>query len=286
MDRKLKIKIFLRSFFIQSGWNFEKCQNVGFCFVLMPYFKKIWPDADNFKKAVFRHFGIFNTQPYMAGFVIGNVCKMEEAIAAAKSLEEEECLIKKTIGVKAALASSFAAIGDRIFWGRLVPINTMLCVAIWLYSGFYGWFLIGGELNPSMNILFSGPLLGIFIVTVFSLYIRWKGFYHGYLCGGSCSCGLDLMRWPKIISRLSFIGFLLAWLIFISVLFVTFVHYYGNFGFAGLIFKLVLIASAIGIFLVFRKLGKSIFFVLSATLLLSFIIAMFSKIMGMELSLL
>ena len=90
----------------------------------------------------------------------------------------------------------------------------------------------------------------------------------------------------KYVYLFSFGGFLLAWLIFISALFVTFIYYYGNFGFAGLIFKLILIASAIGIFLILRKLGKSMFFVLSAMLLLSFIIAIVSKIMGMELALL
>ena len=70
MDRKLKIKIFLRSLFIQSGWNFERFQNIGLCFALMPLFKKIWPDSLKFKTALVRHFGIFNTHPYLAGFII------------------------------------------------------------------------------------------------------------------------------------------------------------------------------------------------------------------------
>ncbi|MCG2726581.1 MAG: PTS system mannose/fructose/sorbose family transporter subunit IID [Elusimicrobia bacterium] len=283
MNRKLKIKIFLRLFFIQSGWNFERFQNIGFCFALIPHFKKIWPDSLQFKNTLLRHFGIFNTHPYMAGFIIGNICRIEEKISSAKNSEEEKKLIKSALNIKSALASSFASIGDRMFWGRITPINTGLCLAVWTLSGFFGWFLSDAKQNVSVYILFAGPVLGIVIAAYASLHIRWKGLQYGYLSGDSALCGLDLLPWPKIISKLSLIGLVLSIFIFIFVLISASGYYHRNFGIEGLILKAVLAAAAIGIFLIFRKLKKSIFLVLATLLVFSFVIVIVSRIEGIAL---
>ncbi len=283
MDRKFRIKIFLRSLFIQCGWNFERSQNIGFCFALMPYFKKIWPDSLKFKNALLRHFGIFNTQPYMAGFIIGNICSIEEQISASQNAQEEEKLIKSATDIKLALASSFASIGDRIFWGRVTPITTLLCLAVWFVAGFYGWFLGDARFNVSIYVLLAGPLLGIAIVTCASLYIRWKGLEYGYSCGGSNLCGLDMLPWPKIISRLSLAGLTLSILIFIFTVAFASNYYYKSFGIEGLIFKAVLVMVAIGIFLIFRRLKKSIFLTLAAVLVFSTVVVIIAQIEGIAL---
>ena len=283
MDRKLRIKIFLKSLFMQSGWNFERSQNIGFCFALMPQLKKIWPDWARFKKALLRHFGLFNTQPYMAGFIIGNICSIEEKISSAKNVEEEEKLIKSSTDIKLALASGFASIGDRIFWGRITPITSILCLTVWAIAGFYGWFLCDADLTVATHILLAGPLLGIIIVTSVSLYIRWKGIEYGYLCCGSKLCGLDMLPWTKIISRLSLTGFVLSISIFLFTLFSASYYYYKNFGIEGLLFKAVLVAAAIGIFLIFRRLKKSIFLVLATLLVFSIVVVIIARIEGIAL---
>ncbi|MEW6042584.1 MAG: PTS system mannose/fructose/sorbose family transporter subunit IID, partial [Elusimicrobiota bacterium] len=36
--------MFFRSFLLQSVWNFERMQNVGFLFTVLPSLKKIYPD--------------------------------------------------------------------------------------------------------------------------------------------------------------------------------------------------------------------------------------------------
>ncbi|MEA3306352.1 MAG: PTS system mannose/fructose/sorbose family transporter subunit IID, partial [Elusimicrobiota bacterium] len=277
------IKIFLRSLFMQSGWNFERCQNIGFCFALMPHFKKIWTDSKRLKTALLRHFGIFNTQPYMAGFIIGNICSIEEKISSAKSAQEEEKFIKSSINIKSALASSFASIGDRIFWGRLTPLATILCLIAWGGGGFYGWFLSDADPEVSMYILFSGPVLGASLIICASLYIRWKGLGYGYDCGGSKLCGLEMFPWTKIISRLSMTGLVLSILIFIFSLISASMYYYKNFGIEGLLFKAILVMAAIGIFLIFRRLKKSIFLVLATLLIFSTVVVMIAQIEGIAL---
>ncbi len=283
MDRKLRIKIFLRSLFLQSGWNFERCQNIGFCFALMPYLKKIETESKRLKAALLRHFTLFNTQPYMAGFIIGNICGMEKKISSVKNTQEEEALINSSKNIKAALASSFAAIGDRIFWGRITPLTTMLCLLVWSVAGFYGWFLSDMEQEVSGYVLFAGPLLGVLLVVSSSLYIRWKGLEYGYECGGSKLCGLNVLPWPKIISRLSWTGLILAVLIFIFALLKASVYYYKNFGIEGLVFKAVLVMAAIGIFLIFRRLKKSVFLILATLLIFSTVVVMIAQVEGIAL---
>ena len=119
------VSMFLRSFFIQAGWNYERFQNLGFAFCLEPALRRIYPDPARFKAALLRHLAIFNTQPYMASFVLGNIARMEQEASASPS---PEAALKNMPGVKQALASSFASIGDRIFWGRLKPMTVQICL--------------------------------------------------------------------------------------------------------------------------------------------------------------
>ena len=130
---------------------------------------------------------MFNTQPYMAGFVIGNVAKMEEALAARENPAASE---KNLLDIKQALASSFASIGDRVFWGRLKPMTTQVCIVVWTLFGFYGWLFPGKESALPAVALFAGPLAGMAAYAAFALYLRWTGLKKGYACGGGTNCGL------------------------------------------------------------------------------------------------
>src|SRR3989338_860771 len=105
------LRMFFRSFFIQAGWNYERFQNLGFAFSMQPALEKIYPDREKLKAALLRHLQLFNTQPYMASFVLGNMAGLEERAAAGP-----EARLKSLPGVKQALASSYASIGDNIFW--------------------------------------------------------------------------------------------------------------------------------------------------------------------------
>lgn len=199
--------MFLRSFFIQAGWNYERFQNLGFAFSLLPALRALYPDRQRFKAALLRHMGIFNTQPYMASFVLGNVARMEERAAAA---EDPAAALKSLEGLKQALASSFASIGDRVFWGRLKPMTTQLCLLVWAACGFYGWLFTANTFEPSLWAIFAGPLAGILLYSAAAVWVRWRGSLNGYSCGGIAGCGLNTVDWPLIIRRLSSAGFAMA----------------------------------------------------------------------------
>ncbi|MDO8805231.1 MAG: PTS system mannose/fructose/sorbose family transporter subunit IID, partial [Elusimicrobiota bacterium] len=60
---------------------------LGFAFCLQPALEKIYQDKDALKAALLRHLQLFNTQPYMASFVLGNVASLEEKAAASPDPE-------------------------------------------------------------------------------------------------------------------------------------------------------------------------------------------------------
>jgi PTS system mannose-specific IID component len=215
MEKRLKLKVFLRSFLIQTGWNFERFQNMGFYFSIYPVLFKIWKtpsglETPSLKQAFLRHISIFNTQPYMSGFVIGNVWKMEEKMSTADGTDRDK-YEKEILNIKQALASSFASIGDRVFWGRLKPITVQIAILIWIASGYYGWLVFDSTGHGfSMFWIMFGPLCGTILYSLFAIHVRWKGLDRGYSCGGSSTCGLDAFDWPGIIRILSVIGFVVS----------------------------------------------------------------------------
>ncbi len=252
--------VFFRSFLLQAAWNYERFQNLGFVFSMLPALRRAHAPGAPLNSAVLRHLAQFNTQPYMAGFVMGNIIRMEESVSG---LPVDEAMEKKMLSVKTALASGFAAIGDRLFWGRLKPLMTQLCVLVWACGGFYGWLFrpsAGTVPAPSMALLFGGPLAGMAVYASFSVYLRWTGLKRGYACGGSSSCGLDAFDWPRLIRRLSAAGFALAAAAALSAFaFLLFSSWSGapDPGFAR---KVAPVLAALAIQRAARKSGRSIFF--------------------------
>ena len=270
------VSMFLRSFFIQAGWNYERFQNLGFAFCLEPALRRIYPDPARFKAALLRHLAIFNTQPYMASFVLGNIARMEQEASASPS---PEAALKNMPGVKQALASSFASIGDRIFWGRLKPMTVQICLLVWSACGFYGWLFTGMDGAVSFGVLLAGPLAGIAAYSVFSVYIRWKGLKAGYACGGSANCALDAANWPRLIRLLSAAGFAMSLAIALLAFGLLAGFNCGSCRPADLLLKLGLPLAVLALHRVMRALGRSVFF--SAGLILAASVLLFS-LLGLQ----
>ncbi|MBI4350109.1 MAG: PTS system mannose/fructose/sorbose family transporter subunit IID [Elusimicrobia bacterium] len=265
------LRMFFRSFFIQAGWNYERFQNLGFAFCMQPALEKIHADREKLKAALLRHLQLFNTQPYMASFVLGNMASLEERAAASP---DPEALLKVLPGVKQALGSSYASIGDRIFWGRLKPMTTQLCLLVWAAGGYYGWLFTGLDTPVSMALLLAGPLTGIVFYSAFAVYWRWRGLKAGYACGGEASCGLNSADWPGLTRLLSTAGFLMS-LAIVLLAFGLLAALNGGAGFTGgLVLKIGLPLAVLALHRAARALGRSVFF--AAGLLLAASVLVFS----------
>lgn len=118
--------LFVRTFFLQALWNFERLQNVGFLFVLYPFLKKMYPNKEKRKEVLLRHIGFFNTNPYMANVIIAMVLNCEESISKGKKVP-----VTKPNMLKSMMAGPVAAIGDSFFWGTWKPFSVF--VAIFLF---------------------------------------------------------------------------------------------------------------------------------------------------------
>ncbi|HCC48548.1 MAG TPA: hypothetical protein DEQ38_10610 [Elusimicrobia bacterium] len=268
--------MFLRSFFLQAGWNYERFQNLGFAFTLEPALRKIYPDPEKLKAALLRHLAIVNTQPYMASFVAGNVAAMEERAAAAP---DPEAALKSMPGVKQALATSFASIGDRIFWGRLKPMTVQLCVLVWAAGGFYGWLFTSLNTPVSLALLLAGPAAGIVFYSSFAVYWRWRGLGTGYSCGGASSCGLDCSDWSRSIRLLSTAGFAMSLAILLLAFSMLAAFNCGSCGKPDMLLKAGLPLAVMVLHRVSRAFGRSVFFAAGLTLAASLL---FFSVFGLK----
>ena len=210
MDKKISLKekilILMRSFFIQGAWNYLRFQNIGYLFTILHYLKKIHSSEEDLKKAALRHFDIFNTQPYMANIVIGNILRMEEETASNKD---------EIIKIRHSLACAYASIGDRLFWSRLRIITLEFTAFILII------FINTSNLSNVLKITAMAVFFPSILYAAFSIYIRWKGFDWGYQCGGKESCGLNFLDWNNMIGLASIAGFGLAAFLIVFMILMT-----------------------------------------------------------------
>lgn len=119
---KIHYKMFIKAFFIQALWNFERLQNIGFLFVIKPYLDSIYPDKNERRRALLRHISFFNTHPYMANVIVGITSNMEKKISAGEMPPES------VNQIKSSMAGPLAAIGDSFFWGTLRPVTSFISI--------------------------------------------------------------------------------------------------------------------------------------------------------------
>lgn len=118
MTKEVFKKTFWRTFPLQACFCYERMQNVGFAYQMVPALKKLYPDKEEASKALKRHLAIFNTTPCVVPFITGASIAMEEKFKKARE-NGEECDEESINAVKTALMGPLAGIGDSFFWGTL-----------------------------------------------------------------------------------------------------------------------------------------------------------------------
>ena len=157
-------KTFWRTFPLQACFCFERMQNVGFAYMMIPALKKLYKNKKDISDALKRHLAIFNTTPAVVSFIAGAAIAMEEKFKKAKDKGEE--VDEESINaVKAALMGPLAGIGDSFFWGTFRIIG----------AGF------GTSLAAKGSIL--GAILFLLIYNVPHLIVRYFGLKIGYKSG-------------------------------------------------------------------------------------------------------
>lgn len=190
-DRK---KVWWRSTFLQGSWNYERMQNLGWAYAMIPAIKKLYTKKEDQAAALERHLEFFNTHPYVASPILGVTLALEEE--RANGAEIDDTAIQ---GVKIGMMGPLAGIGDPVFWFTIRPILGALGASLAMTGNivgpllfFIGWNAIrmaflwytqefgykaGSEITKDMSggilqdITKGASILGMFILAV--LVQRW-----------------------------------------------------------------------------------------------------------------
>ena len=101
-DRK---KVCFRHQFLQGSWNYERMQNGGWCFAMIPAIKKLYTSKDDQIAALKRHLEFYNTHPYVSAPVIGVTLALEEERANGAPIDDVAIQGVK-VGMMGPLAAS------------------------------------------------------------------------------------------------------------------------------------------------------------------------------------
>lgn len=174
ISRLSLIKVFAASFFMQSCWNYEKMQALGFAAAISPAIDEIYKDSDGEKKAALnRHMDFYNAHPYMAAPILGASIRLEEKHRSGEASADA------SVRFKSSVMAPYSAIGDGFFWSSIRPLAS--CAGI-LAAFFWGMW---------------GPVIFLLAYNVFHLWMRWVGLKKGALMGEEVVTFVKSLQMPK-----------------------------------------------------------------------------------------
>ena len=172
MAKELKLtkkdRIWLRSTFLQGSWNYERMQNGGWAFAMIPAIKRLYKTKEERSAALKRHLEFFNTHPYVASPILGVTLALEEE--RSNGTEVDDITIQ---GVKVGMMGPLAGIGDPVFWFTVRPILGAL----------------GASLAINGNIL--GPIIFFVAWNLIRMAFTWYTQEFGYKVGSSITDDLS-----------------------------------------------------------------------------------------------
>lgn len=184
-------KVWWRSTFLQGSWNYERMQNLGWAYALIPAIKKLYQTKEERAAALERHLEFFNTHPYVAAPIMGVTLALEEEKANGADIDDTAIQ-----GVKIGMMGPLAGIGDPVFWFTVRPILGAL----------------GASLAAAGNIV--GPIIFFFGWNIIRMAFLWYTQEFGYKAGSSITKDLSGGILQKITKGASILGmFILAALV-------------------------------------------------------------------------
>ena len=183
LSKQDRRSVALRSTFLQGSWNYERMQNGGWCFAMIPAIKKLYTNKEDQKAALKRHLEFFNTHPYVASPVLGVTLALEEE--KANGAQVDDAAIQ---GVKVGMMGPLAGVGDPVFWFTARPMLGAL----------------GASLAMGGSIL--GPILFFVLWNVIRWAFMWYTQEFGYRAGSKISEDLSGGLLQKVTKIASILG--------------------------------------------------------------------------------
>ena len=188
-EKKIKLtkadrfKMFLRSYFLLSSFNYERMQNGGVAYTLIPAIKKLYSSKADRAAALKRHLELFNTHPFMANPIFGVTLALEEERANGANVDDAAIS-----GVKIGMMGPLAGAGDPLFWFTLRPIMLSL----------------GASLAVSGNV--AGPFVFFILWNIMAAAVKWYTQEFGYRAGTAITDDLSGGLLQKVTRGASMMG--------------------------------------------------------------------------------
>ncbi len=165
-----------RSFLLQASWNFDRLQNLGFLYQLLPglrhlYGRQLPPEL------LERYTTYFNTHPYLAPWVTGTVLRLEA------DRQGDAGAVVDGSGFQQMVMAPYAAMGDALFWGAIRPLAAVI-----------------GLLLAIQGFLWA-PLVLLLVYNLPHLLCRCGGLLIGFRQGVGAVETLQRLRLPDIAIR-------------------------------------------------------------------------------------
>jgi len=159
--------LFLRALLIQASWSFDRMQSLGFAYAIEPFLRRLYPDTKEYESRLKLHLEYFNTQPYLAAFILGAALRLEYERTSGHKYDSD------VAELKTALMAPLGALGDSFFWGALKPVAAAVAIA----------FLVTG--------LWWAPVLFLVLYNIWHIGLRIAFVFWGYISRGDA---VELMR--------------------------------------------------------------------------------------------
>lgn len=168
---------------LQGSWNYERMENGGWAYSMIPALRKLYPNKEDMAAALQRHLVFFNTQPYVASPIIGVTLALEEDKANGVEVDDEAIQ-----GVKVGMMGPLAGVGDPVFWYTVRPILGAL----------------GASMAINGNIL--GPILFFILWNLIRIAFLWYTQELGYKAGAAISSDLSSGLLKKVTRGAAMMG--------------------------------------------------------------------------------
>ncbi len=168
---------------LQGSWNYERMENGGWAYSMIPALRKLYPNKEDMAAALQRHLVFFNTQPYLASPIIGVTLALEEDKANGVEVDDEAIQ-----GVKVGMMGPLAGVGDPVFWYTVRPILGAL----------------GASMAINGNIL--GPILFFILWNLIRIAFLWYTQELGYKAGAAISSDLSSGLLKKVTRGAAMMG--------------------------------------------------------------------------------
>ncbi|GFZ27269.1 PTS system mannose/fructose/sorbose family transporter subunit IID [Lactobacillus corticis] len=178
-----RFNVMWHSQFLQGSWNYERMQNGGWAYSLIPALRKLYSNKDDMSAALQRHLVFFNTHPYLASPIIGVTLALEEDKANGAPVEDEAIQ-----GVKVGMMGPLAGVGDPVFWYTVRPILGAL----------------GASMAISGNVM--GPILFFVLWNLIRIGFLWYTQELGYKAGSAITKDMSGGLLQKVTRGASMMG--------------------------------------------------------------------------------